>query len=112
MFNTLQSVKKHKKVDILKNSGDTDITHLLNYYFLKRIAKKFKLNVNGLSTQRNFLINLGIIERANIISKNATFLEKANIYYRLKRLLDHKQMGEIFKVMFISNKKIKFKLGF
>ena len=112
MFNTLQSVKKHKKVDILKNSGDADISHLLNYYFLKRIAKKFKLNVNGLSTQRNFLIKLGIIERAKIISRNAPFLEKANIYYRLKRLIDHNEMGEIFKVMFISNKKINFKIGF
>ena len=37
---------------------------------------------------------------------------KADIYYRLKRLIDNKQMGEIFKVMFISNKKINFKLGF
>jgi len=112
MFNTLQSVKRHKKVDILKNAGDADITHLLNYNFLKRVAKKFKLNVNGLCTQRSFLIKLGIIERAKIISKYAPFSEKANIYYRLKRLIDHNQMGEIFKVMFIANKKIKFKLGF
>ena len=112
MFNTLQAVKKHKKTDILKDAGNADITHLLNYKIIEKIAKKFKLKVNGLCTQRNFLIKLGIIKRAEIISKNVTFSEKANIYYRLKRLIDNNQMGEIFKVMFVSNKKINFKLGF
>ena len=112
MFNTLQAVKKHKKADILKDAGNADITHLINYKIIEKIAKKFKLKVNGLCTQRNFLIKLGIVKRAEIISKNATFSEKANIYYRLKRLIDNNQMGEIFKVMFVSNKKVNFNLGF
>jgi len=112
MFNTLQSVKKHKKTNILNYDSGCDITHLLNYKFIKKVAKKFKLNVNGFSTQRDFLIKLGIIERAEIISKNVPFSVKADIYYRLKRLIDIKQMGELYKVMFITNKKNKFKLGF
>ena len=112
MFNTLQSVKNHKKINILNNISNSDITHLLNYKFIEKIVKKMKLKVGGFSTQRNFLIKLGILERAEIISKNLPFLMKANIYYRLKRLIDSKQMGEIFKVMFISNRKINFKLGF
>ena len=112
MFNTLQSVGKHKKINILKNVNNSDITHLLNYKFIEKIVKKFKLKINGFSTQRNFLIKLGIIERAEIISKKLPFLMKADIYYRLKRLIDNKQMGKLFKVMFVSNKKINFKLGF
>ena len=112
MFNTLQSVKNHKKIDILNNVDNSDITHLLNYKFIEKIVKKLKLKENGFSTQRNFLIKLGILQRAEIISKKVPFLMKADIYYRLKRLIDNKQMGEIFKVMFISNKKINFKLGF
>ena len=55
---------------------------------------------------------MGIKERAETISKNKSFLKKADIYYRLKRLIDEKQMGELFKVMFIKNKNNKFKLGF
>ena len=112
MFNSLQSVKKHKKTYILKNISHSDISHLLNYKFIKIIVEKLKLKVNGFSTQRNFLIKLGIIQRAEIISKNLSFLMKADVYYRLKRLIDNKQMGEIFKVMFVSNKKNNFKLGF
>ena len=105
MFNTLQSVKNHKKINILNDISNSDITHLLNYKLIETIVKKMKLKVSGLSTQRNFLIKLGILERAEIISKNLPFLMKANIYYRVKRLIDNKQMGEIFKVMFISNRK-------
>ena len=55
---------------------------------------------------------MGIKQRAEIISKNQNFTKKADIYYRLKRLIDEKQMGTLFKVMFIKNQKNKFKLGF
>ena len=41
-----------------------------------------------------------------------TFSKKANMYFRIKRLIDNKQMGNLFKVIFITNKKNKFKLGF
>ena len=55
---------------------------------------------------------MGIKQRAEIISRNESFLKKADIYYRLNRLIDEKQMGNLFKVMFIKNKKNKFKQGF
>ena len=67
---------------------------------------------DNLTTQKKFLIKMGINERAEIISKNKNFLKKADIYYRVKRLIDEKQMGNLFKVMLIKNKKNKFKLGF
>jgi len=41
-----------------------------------------------------------------------TFGNKVNVYFRVKRLIDEKQMGDLFKVIFITNKKNKFKLGF
>ena len=55
---------------------------------------------------------MGINQRAEIVSKNQSFLKKADIYYRLKRLIDDKQMGNLFKVMLIKNEKNNFKLGF
>ena len=36
----------------------------------------------------NFLIKLGILKRAEIISKNLQFSKKADIFYRIKRLID------------------------
>ena len=64
------------------------------------------------TTQRDFLIKMGIKERAEIISKNQNFSIKADIYYRLKKLIDENEMGKIFKVMFIKKKNNKYKLGF
>jgi len=64
------------------------------------------------TTQKKFLIKLGILERAEILSKNMPFSEKADIYFRIKRLIDERQMGHLFKVMFITNDNNKFKLGF
>ena len=55
---------------------------------------------------------MGINQRAEIISKNQDFSKKADIYYRLKRLTDNKQMGDLFKVMLIKNQKNNFKIGF
>ena len=52
------------------------------------------------------------MERANILSKNMTFNEKANMFYRLKRLLDIQEMGFLFKVLFAQKKGKKFSLGF
>ena len=71
-----------------------------------------KLNVAGLTDQRSFLTNLGILDRAEIISNNLKFTKKADIYYRLKRLIDKDLMGGLFKVMFLTKKNIKFKVGF
>ena len=112
MKNTLQAVSNHKIANILNNIGNTDITHNLNFNLFQNFVKQMGgLDIN-LTTQKKFLTKMGIKERAEIISKNKNFLKKADIYYRLQRLIDQKQMGNLFKVMLIKNEKNQFKLGF
>ena len=112
MKNSLQSVYKHKFNNILKNLGKSDITYNINFYLLKKITKKLNLKVAGLTNQKSFLTKLGIMQRAEIIARNLKFSKKADIYYRLNRLIDNKFMGDLFKVMFITKKNNKFKIGF
>jgi len=112
MINSLQSVKNHKKVNFLKDIYNSDITHMLNFDFYKKKIKKMKLDSIQLTNQREFLLKMGILERAEIISKNVSFSKKADLYYRLKRLIDHDQMGSLFKVLFATKKQNKFNLGF
>ncbi len=112
MKNTLQGVSNHKFANILENIGEVDITHNINFNLFDRFIKKIGGLKNYLTTQKNFLINMGIRERAEIITKKKNFFSKADTYYRLQRLIDEKQMGNLFKVMFIKNKRNKFKLGF
>ena len=112
MKNTLQGVSKHKFSNILENIGTVDITHNINFMLFKKVIDQLVGLNNNLTTQKEFLIKMGIKQRAEIISKNENFLKKIDISYRLKRLIDEKEMGNLFKVMFIKNKNIKFKLGF
>ena len=112
MKNTLKAVSKHKFANILDNIGDVDITHNINFNLLKEFTKKLKGLDSNLTTQKEFLLKIGIKQRAEILSKNRSFLEKADIFYRLDRLINEKQMGSLFKVMMIKNKENKFKLGF
>ena len=112
MKDSLQSVYKHNFNNVLDNFGKSDITYNLNFFLLKKIVKKLNLKVAGLTSQRNFLTKLGILDRAEILAKNLQFSKKADIYYRIKRLIDRNFMGELFKVMFVTGKNIKFKLGF
>ena len=112
MKNTLQAISNHKFANILENIGRIDITHNISFNLFKKFINQMGGLGNNLTTQREFLLRMGIKQRAEIISKNLSFLKKTDIYYRMRRLIDDKQMGNLFKVMLIKNKKNKFKLGF
>ena len=111
MKNTLQSVEKHRKISFLENPYNSDITHLINFKMYKKEFANSNLK-SLITTQGNFLTKLGILKRAEIISKNLQFSKKADIFYRIKRLIDEKYMGSLFKVLFVSKSKNNFNLGF
>ena len=112
MKNTLQAVSKHKYCDVLKDFGNSDITFNLSFNLINKLIKKLGRCSSLSTTQKNFLTKLGILDRAEILSKNMSFSKKADIYFRIKRLIDQNQMGHLFKVMLITNHKNKFNLGF
>ena len=112
MKNTLQAVSNHKFANILNNIGNVDITHNISFNLFKNFIEKIGGLASNLTNQKNFLVKMGIKQRAETISKKQNFLKKADIYYRLNRLIDEKQMGTLFKVMLIKDKKNKFKFGF
>ena len=75
--NYKKATKFYKEGNALYSIGDFDSAIDL---FLKSLIKRFK-------------------------EKNKNFLKKSDIYYRLKRLIDENEMGNLFKVMLIKNKK-------
>ena len=110
--NTLQAVKKHSYRNLLLEPGQSDITSHINFSLFDKILKKNKLEVKKIVPQSEFLQKLGIIERANILSKKVSFKEKSDLFFRLRKLLHYKEMGNLFKVMFAQKKDGKFSLGF
>ena len=111
-FNTLQSVKNHKKNEVFSNLGNADITSLVNFNFLKNYFMEKKLFVENIVSQSFFLKKIGIIDRAEILSLKMSFKDKADLYLRLKRLLDSKYMGDLFKVIFAHKSKSNNIVGF
>jgi len=112
MSDSLQSVKKHDYSKILLNVGNSDITHHINFNLFSKIIRNLDLHLEGIVEQGIFLQKMGIIHRANILTKNVNFNVKADVYYRLKRLISRNEMGKIFKVIFFNKKGMKFNLGF
>ena len=97
--NTLQSVMKHKKNDPLNNLGKADVTAHVNFSLLNEFFAKNGLKTKKTITQKNFLETMGILERANILSKKMKFTQQSDLYSRIQRLLSPKSMGELFKVI-------------
>ena len=110
--NTLQSVFKHKKNNIFKNLGDADITSHVNFKLIEEFLINNKLNVKNIITQKEFLERMGILNRAEIISKKMKFSEQSDLYLRFKRLLNPNLMGRLFKVILAFNHKTKDYFGF
>ena len=112
MCETLQAVNNHKYSNVLENIGHSDITYNINFNLFEKFTSQYH-NLNTLITnQKKFLTSMGILQRAEIVSENIPFSKKTDLFYRIRRLIDEKQMGELFKVMLIKNTKNKFKTGF
>jgi cyclopropane-fatty-acyl-phospholipid synthase len=112
MKETLLAIKNHKHSNILEDIGNSDITYNINFNLFIRFVDQFD-DLNFIITnQKKFLTSMGIIQRAEIISENIPFSKKSDLFYRIRRLIDEKQMGELFKVMLIKKHKNNFKTGF
>ncbi len=112
MQDTLQAVKNHKYSNILENIGESDITYNVNFNLFQKFINQYKNLDNLVTTQKNFLTSMGILQRAEIVSKDIAFSKKTDLFYRIRRLIDEKQMGELFKVMLIKTKNNQFLTGF
>ncbi len=112
MHGTLQAINNHKYSDVLKNIGSSDITYNINFNLLENFIKRFHNLDTIFTNQKKFLTRMGILQRAEIISKNITFSQKTDLFYRIRRLIDENQMGKLFKVMLVKKSDNKFKTGF
>ena len=97
--NTLQSVINHQRNNLLDNLGKADVTAHVNFSLLNEFFLKHNLKIKNLITQKEFLENMGINERAEILAKKMKFTQQSDLYLRIQRLLSPKYMGELFKVI-------------
>ena len=95
---TLQALKAHKYHPVLKDIGQADITAHVNFKTLEKEFCKSGLKAQ-IQTQSEFLLENGIMLRATQLIKKAG---RDKIKADLDRLLSPNQMGEIFKLLSVT----------
>ncbi len=96
---TLQAVRGHAFHDPLATPGDADLTALVDFAALARSARAAGAAVHGPIEQRDFLLPLGLLERASRLGANADDATREALRAAVERLAGADQMGTLFKVL-------------
>ena len=100
---TLQAVHQHAYAHPLANLGKTDLTAQVNFKNVFNLFKRKGLRATNLENQGNFLLRLGIQQRAEVLAKNLPETKKKLHFDAIDRLIKNDQMGALFKVMGVTN---------
>ena len=95
---TLQAVRAHQKVDPFTAPGLADLTALVDFAQLGQIALAGDVDCLGPVGQGEWLMALGIAERAAALARGAPAQAQA-LLTALDRLVSPDQMGTLFKVL-------------
>lgn len=108
---TLQALKRHEKVGVFSDPGNTDLTARVDFAALTQIATELDLRTAGPVTQRVFLSKLGLELRAVALTR-AKPESKEKIARQLHRLTASDEMGELFKAICFQSQGQSIPLGF
>lgn len=97
---TLQALRKHDHEDVLANPGEADLTAHVDFAALAAIVRAHGLDAH-LSTQGEFLVRMGLLERAGRLGANADGAAREKIASEVERLAGPQAMGDLFKVLAI-----------
>jgi SAM-dependent MidA family methyltransferase len=95
---TLQAVSRHRHVDPLADPGGADLTAHVTFSALVAAATANLARAFPLVTLGEWLMRLGIGERAEALARAAP-ARREEIMGQLDRLTGHEAMGRLFKVL-------------
>jgi SAM-dependent MidA family methyltransferase len=103
---TLQAVRGHQFADPLDRPGEADLTAQVDFAAVATWAQRQGAAVQGPVPQGEYLRRLGIEQRAARLKNNATPQQASDIDAALARLTAPDQMGELFKVLAMTDPKL------
>ncbi|MBT1156548.1 class I SAM-dependent methyltransferase [Aminobacter anthyllidis] len=98
---TLQALRRHRYEDVLATPGEADLTSHVDFAALASAARAHGLDTH-LATQGEFLLAMGLLERAGKLSANADDAAREKIHSEVERLAGPGAMGTLFKVIAIA----------
>jgi len=105
---TLQAITEHKFTNVLDNPGEADLSAHVDFGALARVAVDAGAKAYGPIEQGEFLSALGIVARAERLSRN----HLQSVERQLNRLLGAEEMGTLFKALAIMPKHAPVPAGF
>jgi SAM-dependent MidA family methyltransferase len=96
---TLQAMRNHKYVPITDMPGESDITSHVNFERMAYALGLCGAKVPPAMTQRDFLLAMGLEQRAVILSSKADQKTQEILTRSVARLVGEQEMGQLFKVM-------------
>ena len=116
---TLQAMKSHSFTPPLAEPGEADVTVHVDFARIGQMALRSGAATHGPDTQRDFLLRLGLAERAQALSQKADPKQAAAIAAAFDRLVAQEKdkagapgMGDLFKVLAISHPRLPPLPGF
>jgi len=111
---TLQAVAGHAYVDPLQSPGEADLTAHVDFEALAQSAESIGGRIHGPILQREFLLRLGIEQRAATLKAIAPRDKALEIELAASRLTASgaQGMGELFKALAIADPKLGALPGF
>ena len=97
---TLQAVRRHAHVDVLETPGEADLSAHVDFSALRAAAEAGGACVHGPVGQGDFLLALGLLERAGQLGSGADAAAQDEIHAAVQRLAGEGpgEMGRLFKV--------------
>ncbi|MEX3011993.1 class I SAM-dependent methyltransferase [Hoeflea sp. TYP-13] len=101
---TLQAVSRHRFADVLANPGECDLTSHVDFEALGAAAHAEGAHIWPVMGQGEFLLALGLLERAGTLGANKSVETQQLIRQSVERLAGDgdNQMGNLFKVLCIA----------
>lgn len=100
---TLQAVRRHRYADPLADIGTADLTAHVDFATLADVARSVGLRVWGPTTQSEFLLRLGLAQRCEQLVAGADTAKARTVSAAATRLVEHGQMGDLFKVVALTS---------
>jgi SAM-dependent MidA family methyltransferase len=106
---TLQAIFRHEYDPPLAKPGLADITSHVDFETLLHISHAAGAHIHGLMHQGDFLVGLGLLQRAGALGHNKTPEIQNDIRSAVERLAAEGEgnMGELFKVLAISGQPLE-----
>ncbi|MEZ5790756.1 MAG: class I SAM-dependent methyltransferase [Nitratireductor sp.] len=96
---TFQALRTHTYANALAEPGQADLTSHVDFAPLTALARATTIAAAPICSQGDFLLAMGLLQRAGILGANADAARREQIRGEVQRLAGPDEMGNLFKVM-------------